>query len=82
MKTTFEGDFKVTETGSGAIIRELNHAPTAQMVQNADLLAQIEQIEARQHRAVREAVLGLPGAVQRVADTEARIAALRAQLVP
>lgn len=82
MKTVVEGDFNVTTTDSGSIIREINHVPTAQQISNASILAQIEQIEAKQHRAVREAVLNLPGAVQRVTDTEARIAALRAQLVP
>lgn len=48
---------------------------------NAPIQKKIEAIEARQQRAVREAALGVPGAVARLQATENQIAALRSMLV-
>ena len=42
--------------------------------------AQIKQLEASQHRAVREATLGDPSAVKRLMEIEDKIKALRNQL--
>ena len=47
---------------------------------NAPILMEISQLEAKQHRAVREHILGDTTAAQRVADINAQITALRAQL--
>lgn len=47
---------------------------------NTALKLQIASVEATQMRALREAVLGLPGAVGRLQAIDNQITALRAQL--
>lgn len=61
--------------------------PKVNAENNAALIAQIEALEAKQHRAIRELILANPSiltassdAAQRVQDAEAQIVALRAQL--
>lgn len=44
------------------------------------IIVQISDAEQRQARAVREALLNVPGALDRLAQIDANIAALRAQL--
>lgn len=46
----------------------------------ADALARIAAFEAAQHRPLREAALGVPGALERVREIEAQIAGLRGQM--
>jgi hypothetical protein len=47
---------------------------------NAPILAQILELEARQARAVREALLGQAGAIERLEGIEAEIVVLRGML--
>lgn len=47
---------------------------------NAPILMEISQLEAKQHRAVREHILGDTTAAQRIADINAQITTLRARL--
>ena len=47
---------------------------------NAPILAEISQLEAKQHRAVREHILGDTTAAQRISGINAQITTLRAQL--
>jgi len=47
---------------------------------NAHILAQIVALEAHQHRAIREAMLGHSGASDHLANLDAEIAALRSKL--
>lgn len=47
---------------------------------NAHILAEIVALEARQHRAMREALLGHSGAGDFLADLDAKITALRSKL--
>lgn len=47
---------------------------------NAQILAQIVALEARQHRAIREAVLGRNGASEHLANLDTEIALLRARI--
>lgn len=49
---------------------------------NTLLKLQIASIEQTQFRAIREAVLGLPGAVARLQALDTQIAALRVQITP
>lgn len=52
---------------------------------NFAIISQIETLEAKQHRAIREVILANPDllqgtAAQKIQEVEAQIAALRAQL--
>ena len=47
---------------------------------NAHILAEIVALEARQHRAIRESMLGHSGASDQLANLEAQIAVLRTRL--
>lgn len=47
---------------------------------NAHILAQIIALEVRQHRAMRESILGHSGASTRLAELDVEIAALRSKL--
>lgn len=55
-------------------------AATSKDLLNAHILAQIVALEAHQHRAVREAMLGHSGASDHIARLDAEIAALRSKL--
>ncbi len=55
-------------------------AATSKDLLNAHILAQIVALEAHQHRAVREAMLGHSGASDHLAKLDAEIAALRSEL--
>ena len=57
----------------------LNAATSKDLLQ-ANILAQIVALEAHQHRAVREAMLGLSGASDHLAKLEAEIAVFRGRL--
>lgn len=47
---------------------------------NAHILAEVVALEAHQHRAIREAILGYSGASDHLANLDVRIAALRSKL--
>lgn len=49
---------------------------------NMIIKAQIISLEETQHRAIREAAMGMPGAVTRLKAIDDKIVALRAQLTP
>jgi len=55
-------------------------AATSKDMLNGHILAQIIAVEARQHRALREAVLGHSGARDYLANLDAEIATLRSKL--
>lgn len=55
-------------------------AATSKDLINAQILAQIVALEARQHRSIREALLGHSGASDHLANLDAEIAALRTRL--
>lgn len=56
-------------------------AKTEAVKANAVIYAQIATIEAKQPRAIREAMLSMDGAMERLLDIEDQIADLRKQLV-
>lgn len=49
---------------------------------NADIRQQIGAIEQKQGRVIRELLLNVPGAQERLVDIEARIVVLRNKLLP
>jgi hypothetical protein len=55
--------------------------PLTAAEQNAPILTQIAQLEAGQARAVREATLNVPGALDRLASLNSTISDLRKKLV-
>lgn len=59
---------------------QLTAVAAARAAAHALALAQIAALEASQHRAMREAALGITASVQRLKDIDAQIAALRKQL--
>ncbi len=54
------------------------HDPTKKS--KAEIKTQIAALESTQHRAVREATLGVTGALAKLQDLDAKITALRVQL--
>lgn len=56
-------------------------SPLTPSEQNAPILTQITQLEGGQSRAVREAALGIAGAVPKLQTLNNQIAGLRKQLV-
>lgn len=63
-------------------VYSLNDAEKAQAVaaHNAQVIEKIAELETRQPRAVREALLGMTGSVARLQTLEDQISALRAML--
>ena len=59
------------------------YVPTSEELKqqhNAPILMEISQLETKQHRAVREHIMGDSTAVQRVTEINSQIANLRSQL--
>jgi hypothetical protein len=59
---------------------QLTEAAADKIVRSNAARARIAQLEASQHRHVREHCLGMPGAANRLKEIDAEIAALRADL--
>jgi hypothetical protein len=55
----------------------LSAAAQERQVTRAQALEQIAALEAAQHRPIREAALGIPGALERVREIDVQVAALR-----
>jgi len=59
---------------------KLSDAAAARHAAHTAALAGIAELEHSQHRAIREAALGLPGAVERLNEIDNKIAALRGDI--
>lgn len=75
---------KVIQADADGLPVAVTVAPTADQIKvttNAAIQAQIDALEKGQNRAVREATIGMLGAVDRLKALDAKIATLRAQFV-
>ena len=76
----FDGDDVVETYDVADIPPPPEPVPPTAADRKAEVLAQISMIEAGQQRAVREAILDMPGAADRLKAIDAKISALRDSL--
>ena len=77
----FDGDDVVETYDVADIPPPPEPVPPTAADRKAEVLGQIAMIEAGQQRAVREAIIGLPGAADRLKAIDAKISALRDSLL-
>lgn len=71
---------KRVDLASGELVD--HELPPSEVERKRDLLRAIAALELQQHRALREAVLGIEGGLERLRTLEGQIAQARAQLQP